>query len=117
MAFDEQLAARIRVILREEAALSEKKMFGGIAFLLGGKMCCGVIGNKMVARIGPEQAEAALRMPHVKPMDFTGRPLKGYVYLSPDGIKTKVVLSKWIARALAFTATLPGKKSRLRARS
>ena len=117
MAYDETLAGRIRDEIEEEADVTEKKMFGGIAFLLDGKMCCGVIGDKLVARIGPEESEVALRKPHVRPMDFTGEPMKGYIYVSTDGVKTKTALRGWLTLAMKFTAGLAGKKLSRRKKS
>jgi TfoX/Sxy family transcriptional regulator of competence genes len=111
MAYDEQVAHRIRQALPQGPHITEKRMFGGIAFLLNGNMFCGVIGDQFVARIGPSEAEAAMRRPHVKPMDFTGRPLKAYVYISPDGVRTRPALQKWLRLALKFAATLASKRA------
>jgi len=80
MAFDERLAQRIRQILKGARGVTEKRMFGGLCFLVRGKMCCGVERDHLVVRVGPEQYERALSKPHARPMDFTGRPLKGFVY-------------------------------------
>ncbi len=83
MAYDEKLAGRVRLLLKGRKGISEKRMFGGLAFMLGDRMCCGVLKEDFVARIGPEAYESALDEPHVRPMDFTGRPIKGYVYVGP----------------------------------
>src|SRR4051812_25371139 len=109
MPFDERLADRIRTIVRNKSDFTEKKMFGGLAFMLGDKMCFGVLGNQLVARLGPEQSETALKRPHVSPMDFTGRALKGYVYINLPGLKSDAALKAWIQQAITFTSSLVGK--------
>lgn len=106
MAFDEDLAARIRRVIGKKGGLSERKMFGGLAFLLNGKMFCGVLGRDLVARLGAEQAQSALKQSHVRPMDFTGRPMKGYVYVAPEGLKTDRALRTFVRRAITFTSSL-----------
>jgi TfoX/Sxy family transcriptional regulator of competence genes len=113
VAIDEKLATRIRAILTKErlGELSEKKMFGGLAFMLGDKMCVGVLQDQLVARLGPDQTKSALKKPHVSPMDFTGRALKGYVYVSWPGIKSDDALKTWIQQAITFTSTLLGEPS------
>ncbi len=85
MAYDEGVAHELREKLRERNDITEKKMFGGMVFLLNGKMVCGVIGEDIVFRIGPDLFKNALKVEHVRPMDFTGRPMKGYIYLAPEG--------------------------------
>lgn len=84
-------------------------MFGGIAFMLHGKMCCGVVKDDLVVRVGPEQYEKALSQPHARPMDFTGRPLRGFVFVDPTGYKTDKPLAKWVEQAVEFAMTLPRK--------
>ncbi|MBY0471541.1 TfoX/Sxy family protein [bacterium] len=106
MAYDEKLAERIRRTIQGKSGFSEKRMFGGLAFMLGDKMCCGVIADRLVARLGPKQSEVALKNIHVSPMDFTGRPLKGYVYIGSLGFKSDAILNTWIQQAIAFTSTL-----------
>lgn len=113
MPFDEKLAERVRKLLKKEGGgtgFSEKRMFGGLAFMLGDKMCLGVLGNRLVARIGPQKYENALTKPHVDPMDFTGRPLKGYVYVSPLGIERDTQLRSWLRQSIAFVSTQEKKK-------
>ena len=112
MPYDDTLAGRVRGLLKHRKSVSEKRMFGGIAFMLGGKMCCGVIKEDFVARIGAESYPDALRAPHVRPMDFTGRPIKGYVYVGPKAIPTDGELQAWIDRSIAFTASLAEKPPR-----
>ena len=106
MAYDEALAGRVRDCLKGRAGVAEKKMFGGLAFLLRGKMFLGVLGRDLMVRVGPEVYERALAQPHVRPMDFTGRPMKGYVFVGPKGCATKRALAPWLARSLEFAASL-----------
>jgi TfoX/Sxy family transcriptional regulator of competence genes len=96
MAYDETLAARIRRVLNGPD-VQERKMFGGLAFLVGGRMCCGVQGAELMARVPAEAYGRALGQAHVRPMDFTGKPLKGFIYVSAEGIRTAAALRKWIA--------------------
>lgn len=109
MAFDAQLASRIRDVLSPNLDVQERKMFGGLAFLVGGHMGCGIIGERLVVRVGPEQHEEALSEAHVRPMDFTGRPMRGFVYVEPSGIREESKLASWIARGVAFASSLPPK--------
>jgi len=109
VAYDEELATRVREILEEQADVDERKMFGGLAFMVHGHMCCGVIGDDLVLRLGADAAEKALSGRHVRPMDFTGRPMKGYVYVAKQGVRSEAQLRKNLAAALAFVATLPPK--------
>jgi len=103
MAYDEQLAARIRRILSVRSDVTERRMFGGLAFLRDGKMCCGIVGQDLVVRVVDEEMRSALRQAHVRPMDFTGRPMRGFVYVGPRAIATDDGLSEWIAKGVAFT--------------
>ena len=109
MAFDETLAARVREILSPVAGFSEKKMFGGLSFLLHGNMCCGVLKDELVLRLEPERAQELLKRPHTRPMDFTGRPLKGFVFIEAGGLRTDRQLREWVSMALAFARSLPPK--------
>ena len=86
--------------------MAEKKMFGGLAFLLDGKMFCGIVKDDLMVRVGPERYEAALAEAHVRPMDFTGRPMNGYVYVGPGGSRTVKAIAKWVEQGRAFVATL-----------
>jgi TfoX/Sxy family transcriptional regulator of competence genes len=114
MAYDERLAERLRALLAAEPGASERKMFGGVAFMLDDKMVVGVVGDELMVRVGPEQYGAALRRPHARPMDFTGKPLAGFVYVAAAGIKTAAALSAWVERARAYVATVPAKPRRPR---
>ena len=109
MAYDEKLAERVRRVLAADPSLTERKMFGGLSFMLAGNMCCGVVGEELVARVGPERYEEALARPHARPMDFTGKPLTGFVYVAPEGHTTDRDLQDWIGMAEGFVRTLPAK--------
>ena len=109
MAYDEDLAARAREALADRDDLSERRMFGGLALMVGANMCVGVTGSDLMLRLGEDGAEEALDEPHVRPMDFTGRPLKGFVYVAPEATGTRADVQAWVDRALAFVATLPPK--------
>ena len=106
MTYDEKLADRIRKTLGRRKGVVEKNMFGGVSFLLNGKMCCGVLKNILVVRVNPEQSDALLKKPHVRPMDFTGRPMKGFLYVSSDGYKTDKNLLRWVERGFDYAASL-----------
>jgi len=109
MAYNEQLADRIRTTLNGQRGWTEKKMFGGLCFLLKGHMGCGIVGDTLMLRMGEERAKAALKKPLTRKMDFTGRPLKGMVYVDPAAISTPASLKRWIGQASEFVATLPPK--------
>ncbi len=103
MAFDEYAAERCRKLLQEKTKNTlEKKMFGGLCFMVDDKMCFGLVKDELMARVGPSFYEEALQLPGVRNMDFTGRPMKGYVFISPEGYDTEDQLSFWIDRCLAF---------------
>ncbi len=106
MAYDEKLAERIRNAVKTLRGVDEKKMFGGIAFLLNGKMFVGITKNELLARVGPENNETALKKHHTRPMDFTGKPMKGFIYVAPAGVKTDKQLTNWITTAKEFVQTL-----------
>src|SRR5437762_14011907 len=108
MAFSENLAARIRDALARRKNIEEKKMFGGIGFLLHGNILVGVWKNSLIVRLGPDSYEDALLEPHVKEFDITGRPMKGWVLVEPEGVEDDQ-LKGWIERAIKFVRTLPGK--------
>jgi TfoX/Sxy family transcriptional regulator of competence genes len=110
MAFDKKLAARIRVALERKKNIEEKKMFGGIVFMLHGNMLVGVWKNSLCVRLGQEQAEEALLEPHVKVFDITGRPMKGWALVEPQGINGDDELKGWMQRAIKFVGKLPAKE-------
>lgn len=109
MPYDEMLAARIRTALGPLPELDEKKMFGGIGFLVNGNMACGVHKNDLIVRVGPARYEAALSCPHTRPFDMTGRPMTSWVMVEPQGCETEADLKAWIKQGLAFARSLPGK--------
>lgn len=109
MAYDEGLAARIGELLAGRKGVTEKKMFGGLCYLLDGKMFVGIVQQTLMARIGPDGYEAALRRKHVREMDFTGKPMKGYVFVDPDGLDSDAELRDWIEQSLRFVATVKKK--------
>jgi TfoX/Sxy family transcriptional regulator of competence genes len=109
MPFSEALAHRIREALGKRKGITERKMFGGLAFLLNGNMCCGVTGDRLMLRLGERGAAEALAEPHARPMDFTGKPMKSMVYVEPAGLASEEALRKWVGQAVAFASSLPAK--------
>ena len=109
MAFDPGLAERLREALLDAPDISEKKMFGGLAFMSRGYMFIGIAGDTLMARVGPGHYDEALARPHVRAMDFTGRPLRGYVYVDPPGIGTDAELLGWIRCCRRFVDSLPAR--------
>ncbi len=109
MAYDEGLAQRVTEVLGDRPDLVEKKMFGGVGFMLRGNMTCGVIGEDLIVRVGPEGYDAALARPHARPFDFTGRPMTGWVTVGPDGYEADADLEAWVERGVAFARSLPPK--------
>jgi TfoX/Sxy family transcriptional regulator of competence genes len=108
MAYDEQLAARVRTLLANRTDASERKMFGGLTFMIGGNMCCGVNGNELIVRLDPDREDEALARPHARPMDFTGRPMRGFITIQPDGLNGGP-LNRWVQEAVARAESLPSK--------
>jgi TfoX/Sxy family transcriptional regulator of competence genes len=109
MAFDEGLAQRIRELLGDMPDVIEKKMFGGLAFMIRGNMSVGIIGSELMVHVGTDAYEETLELPHAREMDFTGKALKGFVYVDENGIAEDDDLRQWVDRGLAFVATLPTK--------
>jgi TfoX/Sxy family transcriptional regulator of competence genes len=109
MSYDEKLVARVRAATEGRPGIGEKKMFGGICFLHAGAMFCGVASADLMVRVGPAAYEAALAAPHARVMDFTGRPMTGYVFVAPAGTRTAAQVAAWVERALAFVTTLPAR--------
>ena len=110
MAFSEPLAERIRTALARRRNVAEKKMFGCICFFINGNALVGVWRDRLIARLGPDEGEAALREPHVRAFDITGRPMRNWVAVGPDGVEDDDQLKGWIERALKFVKTLPAKE-------
>src|SRR3954469_6486556 len=109
MAFDETLATRIRDALTRKRGIEEKKMFGCICFFLDGNALAGVWKDRLIARLGPDEGEAALRAPHARAFDITGRPMRNWVAVGPKGVEDDDQLRAWIERATKFVRTLPKK--------
>jgi hypothetical protein len=109
MAYDENLAARIRTVLEATNGIQEKKMFGGIAFLLNGNMACGVNGPDMIVRLAPDETDAALAEPGVRLFDMSGRPMKGWIMVAAEATAKAKDLRRWVDRGTAYAASLPPK--------
>jgi len=106
MAYDEALADRVRDVLAPRADVTERKMFGGIAFMVGGNMAVGVLGDDLMVRVEPTDAEQALREPHTRPMDFTGKPMKGMLFVDSSGTEADEDLAGWVDAGADFAASL-----------
>lgn len=109
MAFDENLAERIRHALARKKNIDEKKMFGCVCFLVNGNALTGVWKDRLIARVGSDEGEAALKEPHVRAFDITGRPMRNWVAVEPEGVESDDQLKDWIQRAIKFVRTLPAK--------
>lgn len=109
MACDEQLVERIRAVLKGSHGAGERRMFGGVCFTINGNMVCGVVKDDLMVRVGPDNYEDALKQPHARPMDFTGRPMKGYVFVAAPGVKSESSLKDWVGAGVAHVRTLPPK--------
>jgi hypothetical protein len=110
MAYDERLADRVREILGSRRGVREQKMFGGIAFMVDGKMGCGVHGPDLIVRVPAEEHDGALKEAGARTMDITRRPMKGFLFVGPAGTRTAGSLKKWVERSTSFVDTLPAKK-------
>ena len=117
MAYDVHLADRIRSILKTAGEFSETKMLGGLAFMVNGRMCCGVLKTDLVLRLTPEEASAALREPHTRPMDFTGKPMKSMIYVNAIGTDSDQALATWVGSAVKLAWILPEKRSAFKSAS
>ena len=109
MAYDESLAKRVRAVMDDLPGYTEKKMFGGVGYLLFGNMATGVNGADLIVRVGPDAYESALKQPHTRVFDMTGRPMKGWVVVTTEGCRTDEGLKSWIKKGVAFAQTLPPK--------
>jgi hypothetical protein len=112
VAYDEHLAERVRRAIARERGVVEKQMFGGLTFMVRGHMCCGVVGSELMLRVGPDRYEDALARPHAREMDFTGRSLKGMVYVGAKGVRDDASVRTWVAEAAAYVRTLPARAER-----
>lgn len=108
--YDERLAERVRAALAKHAGVSERKMFGGLAFLLDGKMCVGVLKDELIVRVGAERYLDALKSPHARPMDFTGRITRGMVYVSPAGVTRGAALKRWVDAGVTAAREAPARR-------
>jgi len=109
MAYDKGLAERVREVLEEEPGCDEKKMFGGLCFLLFGNMVCGIIRDDLIVRVGADHYEAMLKMPHARKFDLTGKALRGWVMVEAEALDSDEELNDWLQRAVSFVRTLPPK--------
>ena len=109
MAYNEELADRVREIVSRKKGIEEKKMFGGVGFLLNGNMLVGVWKEFLIVRLGPDEGTKALKEKSVIPFDITGKPMKGWIMVVPEGVEDDDRLKKWIQRAIKFVGTLPAK--------
>ncbi len=109
MAYDESLADRVRSFLQDLPNVGERKMFGGLAFMVQGNMCCGILNDELMVRVGADAYAEALYQPHARPMDFTGKPMVGFLYVGSPGLASEQGLAAWIQRSLDFILTLPPK--------
>jgi hypothetical protein len=110
VAYDEDLAERVRAVLPADGGVAERQMFGGLAFVLGGHMFCGVVKDTLMVRLGPGGASCALDRPHVRPMDFTGRPMKGMVFVEAPALRGPA-LRQWVDAAAGYARGLPPKQA------
>jgi hypothetical protein len=109
MAYDAGLATRVRETVAGEPGLVEKKMFGGLAFMIDGNLAVGIVGDDLMARVGPNAYEAALTRPHARPFDMTGRPMTGWVLVDAAGLEDDRAYEEWVRDGVAFARSLPAK--------
>ncbi len=109
MAYDEGLAERVREVLADNPKIREKKMFGGLVFMLNGNMACGLIKEELMVRVGPDTYEEVLSKPHARKMEFTGRPMKGFITVEAEGLEDDKILKTWIIQGLDYAGSLPAK--------
>ena len=112
MAYSEALADRVRTLVSRKHRVVERKMFGGLAFMVRGHMCCGIQGEELMARVGPDRYGDALKWPGARPMDFTGKPMPGFVYVGTGGLRPDAQLRRCVDATLAFALTMPSKPKR-----
>jgi TfoX/Sxy family transcriptional regulator of competence genes len=113
MAYDEDLAERVRDVVSSRADVTEREMFGGIAFMVSGNMACGVMGEDLIVRLGDEEARKALDEEGVRPFDFTGRPMKTTVYVSPERTRDDGGLAEWVDAGADYATSLPPKEKKM----
>ena len=110
MSYDEGLAERLRDYFQDRSDVEVKKMFGGLCFMVSNHMCCGIVGDSLMARVGPDNYEACLRKKYAREMNFTGKPMKGMIYVSPEGIENDLDFESWIGICESFVKSLPPKQ-------
>ncbi len=110
MAYDEKLVGRVREVLERRRNIAEKKMFGGLAFMVNGHMCCGILGDDLMVRVGPDAYDKALKKRGARPMNFTGRAMKGMVYVDRSGYGRSASLKAWVEQGLSHARSLPPKR-------
>lgn len=109
MSYDEKTADRIRKVLAGRGDIGERKMFGGLCFMVNDRMCCGLTSTAFMVRVGRDGYEDALAQPGARVMDFTGKPMRGFVYVDPAGYKTPAALARWVQRGIDYAMTSPPK--------
>jgi len=109
LTYSNELVQRLGIVLQDRTDVIEKRMFGGVTFMVSGHMCCGVTGEDLMVRVGPEQYGNGGLLPHARPMDFTGRAMKGFVFVESAGIDSDEDLEQWVSRGIKFVSTLPPK--------
>jgi TfoX N-terminal domain len=109
MSFDETLAKRVRRVLADHPEVEEKRMFGGIAFMVRGHMACGLVADSLMVRVNPTTVPGLLGKPHTRPMDFTGRPMRGFLFVDAPGVASLAAVRTWVGRALRFVEGQPPK--------
>ncbi len=112
MAYDEGLAERIREYFQSRSDVVEKKMFGGLCYIVSQHMCCGIVKETLMARVGADNYDSSLGKKHVSEMDFTGKAMKGMIYVSPEGVETDSELAEWLNLCIEFVESLPAKKKK-----
>jgi TfoX/Sxy family transcriptional regulator of competence genes len=112
VAYNEELAERVRVVLADRTDVEEKKMFGGLTFMVAGQMCCGVLKDDLVVRIEPAEFDALVEQPHVRPFDFTGRPMQGMLYVENSALDQPEVLQTWVRRGTDYVTAHPATSKR-----
>lgn len=110
MAYDEALATRMRTVLGDRDDVTERKMFGGLAFMVGDRMACGIVREDLMVAVGPDAHDEAVSEAHARPMDFTGKPMRGMVYVAPEGIVSDMDLAKWVQRGVRYALSRPPKR-------
>jgi TfoX/Sxy family transcriptional regulator of competence genes len=112
LTYDTEAAERVRQLLSGRSDVVEKRMVGGLSFMVNGNMCCGITGTALMVRVGADGREQALREPHVRPMQFAGRILSGFICVEPAGFDSDDALTRWVQRGLDFASRLPAKPVR-----